>query len=418
MAAPAAIAATVVLAVCAALAGWGLVRRLGIGGDGRRFPPVLLAVLLAAWGSAASLAAVPLVVLCAGAWAAFALAFCLASGRAAHGLFAANLVFSCFAVSVLLVFSAASILVGGMPWQVVEDDSLRPAVLAAGLALFCGAALAFRGLLDRFPLDAEGGRSYAALFWFGWFSLAYILFDALPSLFRLDVPLLSEFLGASMLLLGVSVAAFVVATSLLGRDAHVEEEYLALMERRERQEARLGQLRDQASRDALTGLRTVEDLLEHGRPFAVAYLDMNGLKAVNDTFGHEWGDRYIHEAAVCFLRNIPDETLCARVSGDEFNILFYGYDSREAVQQAIDRLISGVENSCFNLPDGTATRIHVSGGIAWYPDDGTEMMELIKCADYAMYRIKKNEKGRFGVFDRAQYERAEQEKAGAAQSDL
>ena len=45
------------------------------------------------------------------------------------------------------------------------------------------------------------------------------------------------------------------------------------------------------------------------------------------------------------------------------------------------------------------------------------MMELIKCADYAMYRIKKSEKGRFGVFDRAQYERAEQEKAGAAQSD-
>ena len=60
-----------------------------------------------------------------------------------------------------------------------------------------------------------------------------------------------------------------------------------------------------------------------------------------------------------------------------------------------------------NLPDGTATRIHVSGGIAWYPDDGTEMMELIKCADYAMYGIKKSEKGRFGVFDRAQYERAE-----------
>ena len=140
---------------------------------------------------------------------------------------------------------------------------------------------------------------------------------------------------------------------------------------------------------------------------AVVMMDLDNLKRTNDTFGHEWGDRYIHEAAVCFLRSIPEETLCARVSGDEFNILFYGYDSREAVQQAIDRLISGVENSCFNLPDGTATRIHVSGGIAWYPDDGTEMMELIKCADYAMYGIKKSEKGRFGVFDRAQYERAE-----------
>ena len=67
----------------------------------------------------------------------------------------------------------------------------------------------------------------------------------------------------------------------------------------------------------------------------------------------QWGDRYIHEAAVCFLRNIPDGTLCARVSGDEFNILFCGYDSREAVQRAIDRLVSGVENSHFNLPDWT-----------------------------------------------------------------
>ena len=62
-----------------------------------------------------------------------------------------------------------------------------------------------------------------------------------------------------------------------------------------------------------------------------------------------------------------------------------------------------------NLPDGAATRIHVSGGIAWYPEDGTEMMDLIKCADYAMYRIKKSEKGRFGVFDRAQYEQAQKE---------
>ena len=141
---------------------------------------------------------------------------------------------------------------------------------------------------------------------------------------------------------------------------------------------------------------------------AVVMMDLDNLKRTNDTFGHEWGDRYIHEAAVCFLRNIPDGTLCARVSGDEFNILFCGFDSREAVQRAIDRLISGIENSHFNLPNGQATRIHVSGGIAWYPDDGVEMMELIKHADFAMYRIKKSEKGKFGVFDRAQYEQAEE----------
>ena len=389
MAAPAAIAATVVLAVCAALAGWGLVRRLGIGGDGRRFPPVLLAVLLAAWGSAASLAAVPLVVLCAGAWAAFALAFCLASGRAAHGLFAANLVFSCFAVSVLLVFSAATILVGGMPWQVVEDDSLRPAVLAAGLALFCGAALAFRGLLDRFPLDAEGGRSYAALFWFGWFSLAYILFDALPSLFRLDVPLLSEFLGASMLLLGVSVAAFVVATSLLGRDAHVEEEYLALMERRERQEARLGQLRDQASRDALTGLRTVEDLLEHGRPFAVAYLDMNGLKAVNDTFGHEAGDACLVRLADALRSSFPGRAALCRMSGDEFLVVLPEGDEREVGRHAGEAL----EVLAAQPVEGVGA-VSFSFGTAASGCEGESAAALVARADRAMYQSKRAYHGR------------------------
>ena len=146
------------------------------------------------------------------------------------------------------------------------------------------------------------------------------------------------------------------------------------------------------------------DKMKHA---AVVMMDLDNLKRTNDTFGHEWGDRYIHEAAVCFLRNIPDGTLRARVSGDEFNILFCGYDSREAVQRAIDRLVSGVENSHFNLPDGQATRIHVSGGIAWYPEDGTELMKLIKCADFAMYQMKRNEKGRFGVFDRTQYNQTE-----------
>ena len=148
------------------------------------------------------------------------------------------------------------------------------------------------------------------------------------------------------------------------------------------------------------------DKMKHA---AVVMMDLDNLKRTNDTFGHEWGDRYIHEAAVCFLRSIPDGTLCARVSGDEFNILFCGYDSREAVQHAIDRLVSGIENSHFNLPDGQATRIHVSGGIAWYPEDGTELMELIKCADFAMYQMKRNEKGRFGVFDRTQYNQTERD---------
>ena len=76
---------------------------------------------------------------------------------------------------------------------------------------------------------------------------------------------------------------------------------------------------------------------------AVVMMDLDNLKRTNDTFGHEWGDRYIHEAAVCFLRSIPEETLCARVSGDEFTILVSaGTTAARRPQQAIDRLVAGV----------------------------------------------------------------------------
>lgn len=84
-----------------------------------------------------------------------------------------------------------------------------------------------------------------------------------------------------------------------------------------------------------------------------------------------------------------------------------GYDSREAVQRATTGLFPVLKTAISTCRTGQATRIHVSGGIAWYPEDGTELMELIKCADFAMYQMKRNEKGRFGMFDRTQYNQTE-----------
>ena len=203
------------------------------------------------------------------------------------------------------------------------------------------------------------------------------------------MPLLSEFLGASMLLLGVSVAAFVVATSLLGRDAHVEEEYLALMERRERQEARLGQLRDQASRDALTGLRTVEDLLEHGRPFAVAYLDMNGLKAVNDTFGHEAGDACLVRLADALRSSFPGRAALCRMSGDEFLVVLPEGDEREVGRHAGEAL----EVLAAQPVEGVGA-VSFSFGTAASGCEGESAAALVARADRAMYQSKRAYHGR------------------------
>ena len=65
---------------------------------------------------------------------------------------------------------------------------------------------------------------------------------------------------------------------------------------------------------------------------------------------------------------------------------------REETEKAIEQLVDGIRNSRFDLPNGVTTRIHVSGGIAWYPQDGEDLMELIKHADFAMYRVKNSTK--------------------------
>ena len=51
-------------------------------------------------------------------------------------------------------------------------------------------------------------------------------------------------------------------------------------------------------------------------------LDLDNLKYINDTFGHDWGDEYIRQAGMCLEEGTPKGTLCAHMSGDEFNILF------------------------------------------------------------------------------------------------
>ena len=145
---------------------------------------------------------------------------------------------------------------------------------------------------------------------------------------------------------------------------------------------------------------------------AVVMMDLDNLKRINDTFGHEWGDRYLHAAAACFRRSIPESALCARVSGDEFTILLTGYESREEAERVIGWLIDGIRSSRFDLPNGMMTHIRVSGGIAWYPQDGNDLRELIKHADFAMYRVKNSAKDAFETFDHELYKKSMRDMRG------
>ena len=161
--------------------------------------------------------------------------------------------------------------------------------------------------------------------------------------------------------------------------------------------------------DALTGLynrqafqRVCEELFRQPERLGVAallMLDLDDLKHINDTYGHDWGDHYIQSTGRCIADNCPPGTVCARLSGDEFMLLFYGYASRKQVQEKLETLALAIKRTVVVLPSGSDLHISISGGAAWYPEDGRDMETLKKYADFAMYQVKHSTKGQMKDFD-------------------
>ena len=173
--------------------------------------------------------------------------------------------------------------------------------------------------------------------------------------------------------------------------------------------------------DILTGLynrqafhRVSEELFHDPHQLGVAALlmmDLDNLKHINDTYGHDWGDQYIHRTGRCLAENTPNGTVVSRLSGDEFVLLFYGYSSQDQIREKIRTLSSAMQKSVAILPSGNELRISISGGVAWYPASGTDMDTLKKYADFALYQVKRTNKGHLEEFSMEIY----QQEAQAAQ---
>lgn len=168
-------------------------------------------------------------------------------------------------------------------------------------------------------------------------------------------------------------------------------------------------IEDERDSDSLTKLyarrgfkRAADNLFL--KPDALKYagllmIDLDNLKTTNDRFGHNFGDLYIQTAGRCFVENTPESTLCARMSGDEFIVFFYGYDSREEIRRKVEELYQAIRAVKFVLPNGDNMGLSASGGVAWYPEDSRELSELMKYADFAMYQVKRSKKGEWKEFD-------------------
>lgn len=138
---------------------------------------------------------------------------------------------------------------------------------------------------------------------------------------------------------------------------------------------------------------------------AMLMLDLDNLKYLNDTYGHDCGDQYIRCAADVLRQFTVFGGVAARISGDEFYLFLSGYASREKLTEIIQHLQESIAASGIRLPSGQSHRLRASMGIAWYPEDSAQISELIRYADFAMYEAKTASKGGSRNFNLNTYKR-------------
>ena len=127
----------------------------------------------------------------------------------------------------------------------------------------------------------------------------------------------------------------------------------------------------------------------------VLFLDLDNFKVINDTLGHDLGDKLLRQAAKRLLECVRTEDTVARLGGDEFVLLLEDSERHEAVLSA-ERIIKALSRS-FEL-DGRECYVSASVGISMFPDDAQDPNGLMRNADAAMYRAKENGKNAFQFF--------------------
>ncbi|GEP01078.1 GGDEF domain-containing protein [Methylobacterium haplocladii] len=155
-----------------------------------------------------------------------------------------------------------------------------------------------------------------------------------------------------------------------------------------------------AHHDALTGLSNrsglaaaMEAMLALPRgPIGLLYLDLDGFKSVNDTYGHAVGDRLLQLVADRLREEAGSDDLAARIGGDEFVVLCEGRSRAELIGLG-ERLIARISEPYACGPEAPAL-VSVSVGIAQRPEHGDDMTSLLQAADRALYRSKSMGKGR------------------------
>ena len=157
-----------------------------------------------------------------------------------------------------------------------------------------------------------------------------------------------------------------------------------------------------AFHDVITGLANralFDDRMEqalaqaqrHKRSFSVLFMDINKFKRVNDTYGHDMGDKVLQMVAERLQACVRDEDTVSRSGGDEFLCLLLEVKEDAAIAKIVESMLARISESC-GL-NGVNMVIRPSIGIAMCPRDGITAEVLLKHADVAMYRAKAEKSG-------------------------
>lgn len=163
-------------------------------------------------------------------------------------------------------------------------------------------------------------------------------------------------------------------------------------------------LRVEIERDPLTGClssrtfpdRITQALATYGNTGSLIFLDIDNLKTVNDTFGHDAGDELLKSFARDLMEVMPQESLKIRIAGDEF-LVFMPKMGKEETASALDKLIETLAKP--RLICNTLMPVLMSAGIALYPEHSTDILNLRKMADAAMYSAKQAGRGIYRVYN-------------------
>jgi diguanylate cyclase (GGDEF)-like protein len=139
---------------------------------------------------------------------------------------------------------------------------------------------------------------------------------------------------------------------------------------------------------AIAANRLFGQAVRYDRPLSVLMIDSDNLKQVNDSYGHEAGDRLLIQLVKSIQRQLRDTDVIARYGGDEFVLLLPETPANGALDAA-KRILNSVTNTPLEI-NGDTVKITVSMGLATYPNDGHTLDSLVACADEAMYKAKRN----------------------------